>query len=234
MHCIGLLILIFDGLSRILFVERGGAGLEKAIIWDLDGTLFDSYHVIVESLQLAFNDFGVDISRDAIWQYAIDASSTALVQKVAGERGLDAGAILQRYGQISGGKYTLIRAMNGALETLEALQNKGVAHYIYTHRGRTTIPALTHLGMDGYFREILTSQSGFPRKPDPSALLYLMQKHCLSPETTYYAGDRAIDMDCARNAGIAGILVLFPGAPGTPTGAETYIVNALEDIINIV
>ena len=42
------------------------------------------------------------------------------------------------------------------------------------------------------FTEILTSQSGFARKPDPEAAMYLMEKYGLEPEKTYYIGDRSL------------------------------------------
>lgn len=208
--------------------------MKKAIIWDLDGTLLDSYHVIVESLRLAFAEFGVSMTYEYIWQYAITYSSSALINLVSGKIGVPAAEILSRYSHISGSKYTEIRLMPQARQTLERLSQLGVEHYVYTHRGRTTIPVLEHLGIDRYFKEVLTSRSGFPRKPAPDALLHLVERFNLSKEDTYYAGDRSLDMECASNAGIWGILYLPEGSRGAATGAESYIVRNLQDIVDII
>ena len=41
--------------------------MRKAMIWDLDGTLLDSYGVIVESLMLTIQEQGIVLSYDEIW-----------------------------------------------------------------------------------------------------------------------------------------------------------------------
>ena len=206
----------------------------KAIIWDLDGTLLDSYHVIVESLYLVFKEYGIPMSREEIHQYAIASSSNALIAEVSEKRGLSPKDITSRYSQISGGKYLEIITMDHTYETLNALAAKNVQHFVYTHRGKTTIPTLKNLGLEAYFTEILTSQSGFARKPDPDAVIYLMKKYNLEPQSTYYAGDRNLDMECAKNAGIPGILYLPEKSKAVPAGAQTYIVKDLLDIVSIV
>ena len=91
-----------------------------------------------------------------------------------------------------------------------------------------------HLGLTGFFREILTSQSGFARKPAPDAIVYLMDKYRLEREHTYYVGDRSLDMQCAKNAGISGILFLDEHTPGEATGDESYIVRNLLEMMDIV
>lgn len=214
-------------------MEIGGEEMKKAYIWDLDGTLLDSYDVIVESLYQTLCEAGAELTREEIHRYAISFSSNALMEKVAGERGLDPQQLLLRYAQFSRIKYPLIRLMPNALEILDALCDQGATHYVFTHRGTTTMPVLEHLGMEKYFVEILTSKSGFPRKPAPDAIDYLVQKYGLSKEHTYYVGDRTLDMESAKNAGIPGILYLPKGSPGAPSGAETYIISDLMQILDV-
>lgn len=59
--------------------------------------------------------------------------------------------------------------------------------------------------MESYFTEILTSQSGFERKPSPEAANYLLDKYQLDFEKTYYIGDRTLDVEFAQNSGIQSI-----------------------------
>ena len=204
-----------------------------SVIWDLDGTLFDSYPVIVESIYETFREIGMQLSREQIKERAIRYSSNDLFYEVADERGVAAEALFERYRQISRGKYTEITPMNGALEILTALQQAGASQFVYTHRGKTTIPVLDQLQMTPYFTQVLTSESGFARKPDPEALFYLIKTYQLDPMSTYYVGDRNLDMACAKNAGISAILYRKPGDIDVANGTEDYIISDLLDIGNI-
>ena len=208
--------------------------MKTAVIWDLDGTLFDSYGVIVDSIFQTFQENAILMSMDEIHQHAINFSIRSLFKKVEGDWNVSAEFLHQRYGQISRDKYLDIVPMADAMETLRALSEKGVEHYVFTHRGKTTIPVLENLNMTDFFREILTSQSGFPRKPDPEAIVYLITKYGLDPEHTYYIGDRSIDMECASNAGINGILFLPEGSIDVSGNRECAVVKhllALTDLI---
>ena len=208
--------------------------MKKAVIWDLDGTLFDSYGVIVESLYLALKENGVELPLQEIHSHAIHFSIQSLLVKVEETYGASAAQVQQRYSQISVGKYLDIKAMNHAIEVLVALEERGITNYVFTHRGKTTIPVLENLNMAGFFQDIITSQSGFKRKPDPEGITYFINKYDLNPAQTYYVGDRALDMDCAKNAGIAGILFLSEGSMDVSGGSENYIVHDLLEVLEII
>ena len=111
------------------------------------------------------------------------------------------------------------------------MKKQGARHFVYTHRGKTTDAVLNNLGLSECFTEVVTSQNGFARKPAPDALLYLMDKYRLDPKSTFYVGDRTIDMDCARNAGVRGILFLPEGSYCVPNGTENRIIHDLRDLL---
>lgn len=205
-----------------------------AVIWDLDGTLFDSYPVIVESIYQTFREAGIPMTREKIKEYAIRSSSSALFHEVADAYSIAVTALFDRYSELSRARYQKILPMDGAKEVLQTLDNNGVSQFVYTHRGRTTVPVLNHLGMTSYFLDILTSRSGFARKPDPEALNHLIREYDLDREKTYYVGDRGLDMACARNAGVSGILFQKPGDIEVADGTENFIVSDLRQILDIV
>lgn len=207
--------------------------MKKAMIWDLDGTLLDSYDVIVESICMAFSEFGIPYTKEEIHAVAIQASIKTLFAEKERCYGVDASLLQQRYSEISGSKYQLIKAEKQAYEVLQRLTEKGYEHYVFTHRGKTTIPVLNHLRMTSNFRDIITSQHGFQRKPHPEGLLHLIEKNALDTRCTYYVGDRKLDMMCAKNAGIPGILYMPEGSFDV-TGEETYVIKELLEILSIV
>ena len=208
--------------------------MRRAVIWDLDGTLLDSYEVIVESLQLTMQEHGIAVDYQDVWKHTIAFSVSSFLKKMSEIYELPLDALKHQYSRISGNKYTQIKLMDHALEILKKLQASGVENYVFTHRGKTTLPVLENLGLVNYFQEILTSQSGFARKPSPDAIWYVIDKYGVKKENTYYVGDRSLDMQCARNAGISGILFLPENSPGEATGEETHIVDDLLKIAEII
>lgn len=56
--------------------------------------------------------------------------------------------------------------------------------------------------MESYFTECITSEYGFKRRPDPEAIIYLIEKHNLNPLETVMIGDRDIDILSGKSAGI--------------------------------
>ena len=202
----------------------------QAYIWDLDGTLLDSYGVIVSSVLDACRSFGFYVEEEEAHRQVIHHSVTFYLQTVADSQGLPFDALMARYSEISGRRKDDIKVMSHAKEALAALMDQGALHFVYTHRGKTTDAVLERLGLKDGFTEIVTSQYGFARKPDPDAILYLLQKYGLDPKSTYYVGDRTIDLNCAKNAGIRGILFLPEGSPCVPNGAESIIVHELMEI----
>ena len=52
-----------------------------------------------------------------------------------------------------------------------------------------------------YFTEVVTSSSGFKRKPNPESMLYLREKYQIG--SGLVIGDRPIDIEAGQAAGLA-------------------------------
>lgn len=206
----------------------------NAFIWDLDGTLIDSYLAIVPSTVEICAGLGVDYSAEFVHDYVIRSSVRGLLKETAERLGLDPAALWAQYNVLCDSCIDRITAMPHAAEALHALCAAGCRHFVYTHRGASSAVILERLGLAPYFTEVLTALSGFPRKPDPAAIHFLMEKYGLDPETTYYVGDRSLDIEAAQNALIRSILYLDPSSPGKPTGHEDYIISDLMEIARLV
>ena len=145
---------------------------ETALIWDLDGTLLDSYGIIVPSLQETLAEFQLDTEAEALLRRVTETSVSAVIREAAEKTGRSFAEIKDRYSAVSGGRALEIPPMPRARETLEALAAMGALQFVYTHRGSTTAPVLEHLGFQRFFKEVVTSLRGFPRKPGPDALCF--------------------------------------------------------------
>lgn len=202
----------------------------KAFIWDLDGTLLDSYDVIVGSLYQIYLEKGFDIDKKEILHDVINESVSYFVKKMEQKIGVPFDDLKDRYTVISHNAKGNIKAMKHAKEILEFIKNKGIPNYVFTHRGVTTESVLKNIGIFEYFDEIVTSVHGFERKPSPAGINYFVEKYNLDRNETYYVGDRPMDIKCANNAHIKSILYLPEGSAAIPTGKETFIVKDLLDI----
>ena len=204
--------------------------MKIALIWDLDGTLLDSYGVIVDSLYQIYLEKGIEINKKEILFDVINESVSSFIKKMEEKFGVPFDALKDRYSYISGKEKLNIKAMKHAKEILEYLQSKNIKNYVFTHRGVTTETVLKNIGLYDCFDEIVNSQSGFKRKPSPDGLNYLVDKYQLDRNETYYVGDRPIDIECANNAKVKSIMYIPEGGVARATGKETFIINDLLDI----
>ncbi|MCR5372753.1 MAG: HAD-IA family hydrolase [Solobacterium sp.] len=207
--------------------------MNRAFIWDLDGTLLDSYKVIVPSLYEAFREAGLDLDQEEIHREVIYTSVSSCIRRISAETGIAYDTVHKRFTELRVQRDQELRLNPGAHETLAILADNGAKHCLYTHSGRSTESVLARLGVSGFFEEIVTKEYGFARKPVPDAVNYLIDKYGLDRERTFYVGDRTIDMDCAVNAGIRGILYLPEGNPCIPNGAESWTVHDLLEITGL-
>ena len=202
----------------------------KAYIWDLDGTLFDSYGTIVSSLVDVARACGAADSPEKILKAVKQGSVSGYLRDLSAVCGKSTEELYQMYRAVSHAKDGEITLIPGASETLKMLQDKGAKHFVYTHRGTTTVPLLERLGIIGFFAEIITSQNGFMPKPSGEGVIYLLEKYGLEKPETAYVGDRTLDVLCAKDAGVQAILYLPEGSCVEPTGKEDRIIRGLTEL----
>ena len=200
-----------------------------ALIWDLDGTLLDSYGIILNCVLAALREEGIVRDPSETYGQLIAGSVKSFFGNFAAA-GLDPDRLWERYRALSTARDGEVRLMDGAREALEALSGRGIPQFVYTHKGESAPLVLERLGVLRYFADVLTAGAGLPRKPAPDGLNALCARHNLDKSHTYYIGDRPIDVRCAANAGVKSILFRPPASPAVPTGDETYIVADLREI----
>ncbi|MFR4204889.1 MAG: HAD family hydrolase [Lactococcus lactis] len=190
-------------------------------IWDLDGTLIDSYEVFLEALSESFANFNLPFDRETVYNFIKGQSVNALLK----EQPVPFQEIKEDFTTNSTAKNDEIKLMVGAKAVLDWTQKEKIQNFIYTHKGKNAYDLLNQLEIFPYFLEIVTSENGFKRKPHPEAINYLLEKYKLNPEETYYIGDRILDIEAAHNSGIHSINFL--------SAKNSQQINKLTDIIQI-
>lgn len=206
----------------------------KAIIWDLDGTLIDSYEVIVESICDGLKELNIEHDKSYIANYVQTKSVTSYLKEISKKNNYSTEYLFDLYYKYSNARTLQIKFLPNAKEILKLLYKNGIQHFIYTHKNNVTFEILENLDILKYFTKILTIDDGFKRKPDPEAINYLIEEYHLERNEVFYVGDRDLDIESANNANIKSIFYKPENSFGKPTGKETYVVYDLLDIKNLI
>ena len=177
------------------------------LIWDLDGTLFNTYPFIVNRIQKALSSFNLSYSYDEIYEHLIKTTTFDFLLFIEKKHNIGVGLLLNAIKKIDL-DYSNVELMPHVKEFLDINQDLNkVRHFIYTHRDHKTCNfLLCFLEIDDFFVEVVDEGNvHFVRKPDPESINYLIKTYSMDKNNTYYIGDRKIDALCAKNAGIKSI-----------------------------
>jgi len=184
----------------------------KHIIWDVDGTLFDTYPAISAAILAAMAEQGVTVDRDIVTQMAMTSLGNTL-PTLAKRFKLDLERLYVRYEFfLAGTPLGSQRPFPGVKEILRRVVKHGGMNLISTHRPPDSlIPMLKYHRMNSLFADKLTIHDDYPRKPDPAMFNALISRHNLNRAETLAIGDRDVDLAAGKAAGIQ--TALYGNAP---------------------
>ena len=180
------------------------------IVFDWDGTLFDSTALIVRCIQRACSDIDVTVPSDADAAYVIglglqDALRHA-VPDLPPERYPELG---QRYRHHYFASQHELSMFPGTLAMLQALKARHHWLAVATGKGRRGLDeALAHAQLKGLFDGTRTADET-ASKPDPRMLNELMREFGAQAERTLMIGDTTHDLQLAVNAGTPRVAVSY-------------------------
>ena len=198
----------------------------RHVIWDFDGTLFDTYPVMATFLQKMLRGQGQNVAIESILE-AMKISAKTAYEKY----GLDADAISRFKVQKAQAELKSAQPFTDIPQLCRFIQKHDGHNYILTHRGASTFKLLQANGLTGVFRDVVTAERGFARKPDPAAIQYLMKHYQMEPAETIMIGDRELDVQSGHQAGINSCLVADMPADQT---VATYVVSDMKDLAKLI
>lgn len=177
------------------------------VVWDVDGTLIDSYAVMSGSLFRSLSRRGIRMTEEEILKEIKEYSVGSLLDRLHDSYGINREEINREYTELGNLRQEEIGLIDGAEEVLEELETLGIQNAVITHRGNNVFSIFDMLGIRRYFSMIITGDDGFTRKPDPESMEYLIKKLRLDRNKVWYIGDRRIDIDFSRNSGVHAVLL---------------------------
>jgi len=189
----------------------------RNLIWDVDGTLFDTYPAIVQSFLQALEPFGRSVPAVQVVSLArVGLSHCAHV--LAAQHGLAEDMLAERFREL----YTAVPKscqipFEGVKSVCQAILAGGGINTIATHRAHaSTEELLTTHAMRDLFTEIVAGDEGYPKKPSPAAFLAIISKCALDPRETAAVGDRDVDILAGKAAGLWTCLFQSDGLGADP------------------
>ena len=171
------------------------------IIWDFDGTLFDTYPGMTYAFKKALGDNNVEVSEDEILKY-MKISVTNAINHFKGVYHLS-NEFIEKYSYYEKNlDVDKIIPFPFAKEICLDFKKNGGKNFILTHRGNSTLKFLKYHGMVDYFEEIGTKHNCFRRKPDPEGFIYFTKKYNMRNDTVLAIGDRDCDILGGKKANI--------------------------------
>ena len=177
------------------------------LIFDLDGTIVNSYPLFVESFIAACEKNGIDVpyDRDTVFRM-LKITVPDAYRKMDVEHKTTYEKFYDDYVSTYSEHYTEQPGFAQTIDLIKKAQTAGKKNFIYTHTGPIAKEILKNIGILDCFEFVLDASYPFPMKPAPDALLFLAE-HCgLDPKTCLMIGDRPIDALAGMNAGMVGFL----------------------------
>lgn len=179
----------------------------KLVIFDCDGTLVDSQHMIIGSMHDTFDKAGIERRSDQEVRSIVGLSLYEAISSLLPDENADVHAALTNdYKQIFYERRTQQGAgpdplYEGTREALIELNNAGYLLGVATGNSRRGLDrVLAEHGLADMFVTLQTAD-GHPSKPHPSMIFTALAEAGSSPEHAVMIGDTSYDMMMSVHAG---------------------------------
>lgn len=182
-------------------------GRPRAILFDWDNTLVDSWPAIHDSLNFTFEAFGHQTWTLEQTHRRVRKSLRDSFPALFGECWEEAGEVFyRRFGAIH---LERLQPFAGAGRMLEELKSSGIYLGVVSNKkGEYLRRETDHLGWDGLFGKVVGAMDAERDKPSADPVDLALDGSGIGRGAhVWIAGDADIDMQCAFNAGCMPVLV---------------------------
>ncbi len=208
-----------------------------AVLFDLDGTLVDSYAALADAVNFARREHGLgDLHSSRIREFVGDGLERLL------QRAFEITELPPSVQDAFERRYDAIccresRALDEVETTLSALSRIGVAMAVCTNKPTNfSQKILDALDLSRHFRAIVGPDLAGARKPDGRHVLSTLEKAGCRAAGALFVGDMPVDIEAARNGGID-VAVVTTGSSTreqlAPCGPD-HMLDRFSDLVPLV
>lgn len=209
-------------------------------VFDLDGTLVNSIEDLADSTNYAlkkngFQTYGVDRYR-----YFVGDGVPMLIKRALGDNDTPEAEkkLLCDFNEYYNEHYAhKTRPYDGIIELIEELHARGIKTAVLSNKPDNFVKIIVeHLMPDISFSWVQGKAEGFPKKPDPKALNFIISTLGVKKENTLYIGDSNVDVFTGKNALVKTCAVLwgFRERDELENAGADFIVSKPKEILKLV
>lgn len=211
----------------------------KLIVFDLDGTLLNTLGDLAAAGNYAMECMGLPIHEEERYKQFVGNGIPKLIERIMPDGSSEkdrqtAHEIFAEYYERHKSDRTV--PYTGITELLSDMKERNITAVCYTNKDHRFAAELLEQFFGDNLAEVIGAGKGFPKKPDPAAVKYLLEKYTHKGQASLYVGDSGVDMQTAANAGIdcCGVLWGFRGRDELEHFSPKYIVRSVSELKSII
>jgi len=205
------------------------------MIFDLDGTLVDSYEDIAVSVNRAIERAGLNsLDLETIYSYIGEGLSALLIKATGREDPEFIKQVKEYFNEdYSRNMMNSTTLYPGVEETINALSKENTLFVLSNKPLRFVEPLVAHLGLAPFIKKIYAPPMFDRVKPDPQGIHMVLEEHSLIPESTYMIGDNYTDIEAGKSAGVHTVFCRFGHGKESTFIKPDHIIESFRDIAGI-
>lgn len=194
------------------YQQTGKQPRYQAVVFDLDGTLADTFSTVLRIFNRVMLDrTGRHWRLDELLPY-FGPPESVMFQRMFPAAEIHEPMIAD-YFRLSREDGHEIKAFDGIGELVGELKSYGVKLGVFSAANAEAARIrVGHAGLLDYFDEVIGGDSVTNSKPHPDGLLHLMDKFSVEPSAMAYVGDMVADVETGRAAGAMTVAVTWGAA----------------------
>lgn len=211
----------------------------KGIIFDLDGTLLNTIEDLANACNYALTTLGYKTHEVEKYKTFVGNGRYKLVERMLPEDRRDMENI-EKALKLFDTYYEkhmidMTKPYDGIMEMLDSLINRGINIAVVSNKPHEFTTEVVKNYFGDRFKVVYGHKKNTKEKPDPWAVLEVIEEFNVNKDECLYIGDSEIDINTAKNAGVKSVGVEwgFRGKGELEAAGANYIVNKPEQILEI-
>ncbi|CDZ23487.1 hypothetical protein CCDG5_0345 [[Clostridium] cellulosi] len=212
----------------------------KLCVFDLDGTLINSLNDLADATNYALKKSGFSPYPVEKYRYFVGDGVPMLIKRALGDSYSPEmeSALLSDFNRYYNEHYADHTApYEGIKELLSELSKRGILSAVLSNKPDNFVKIIiSEIFSDFKFSWIQGKMDGFPKKPDPTALNFIMKSLNVNTDETLYIGDSNIDIFTGKNANVktCGVLWGFRTKEELEEAGADYIVDSPLAVLDLI
>lgn len=212
-----------------------------SVLWDMGGTLLDTYAGVDTCLFDHVRKVG-RIAELAEVSRLTRVSTAHAISALAERYSIPPGNLKESIDRLKDRwEHQPPKVADGAVEVLEAVRRAGGLNLIVTHRDRPSAELLLRKRqLTDLIDDMVCAPDGFARKPNPEMYRVMERRHVLNAALCLGVGDRRLDCEAAEAAGMSAALLVpeIPDGESSPCAGEPprqiYHITNLRQLLPVI